>query len=510
MAIPSNGQLPSRPSLEQARNQARELLRTFQAADPTAVERVRQHHPRAAEVTQPGARFTLSDAQLVIAREAGLPSWPRLRRQIERITGPERRRPFARELSYYDDRGQGMLSVLETGQKRAVDLVRRYHPRFADATDAEIRATKLTRDDARLIMAQEHGYLSWDAFAQAVAALAEGRTSEPFLEAFEAIQADDLDRLETLLQQHPELPNARGTNSNTLLNLAGALGKVEAVRRLLARGADPSIGNNKGWTPLHQAGYRGPQDGVSLQLLPLLLAAGARVDVFAHGDGGSPLVQALFWGHRENAEILAERGVVPNNLRVAAGLGRLDLVRSHFTRDGRLKASAGAHREFHRPHSGFPAWVPSDDQQEILDEALVWAAKSGRTEPMAFLIEQGANPNGDPYRGTPLIWAAANNRMAAAKWLLEHGADVDHQGTFGGLTHGQGTTALHLAAQNGHMEMVQLLVEQGADPNIQDELYHSTAAGWANHFGHEEVQKYLLALRKEQALEAHRKAGEGG
>jgi hypothetical protein len=32
---------------------------------------------------------------------------------------------------------------------------------------------------------------------------------------------------------------------------------------------------------------------------------------------------------------------------------------------------AGAHRGFYRPHGGFPAWQPSDDPQEVIDEALV-------------------------------------------------------------------------------------------------------------------------------------------
>ena len=339
MAAPSNGQLPSRPSLEQSRNQARELLRAVQAGELAVLERVRQHHPRAAEVTQPGARFTLSDAQVVIAREAGLPSWPRLRRQIERISGPDRRRPFVRELSYYDDRAQGMLSVLETGQKRAVDLVRRYHPRFGDATDAEIRKAQLTQEDVRLIAAQEHGYLSWESFARAVEALASGAATEPFMEAFEAIQVGDLARLETVLQRHPELVKACGTNGNHLLNLATSMRKVEIAKRLLELGADPNAGNNKGWTPLHDAAYGSPvnNDGASLKLLQMLLDAGARIDLSAHGDGGTPLVQALFWGHRPTADILVERGVVPNNLRVAAGLGRLDLVQKLFTREGKLK-----------------------------------------------------------------------------------------------------------------------------------------------------------------------------
>jgi hypothetical protein len=41
---------------------------------------------------------------------------------------------------------------------------------------------------------------------------------------------------------------------------------------------------------------------------------------------------------------------------------------------------AGAHRGFYRPHGGFPAWQPSDEPQEVLAEALVWAAKSDRVE----------------------------------------------------------------------------------------------------------------------------------
>ena len=94
----------------------------------------------------------------------------------------------------------------------------------------------------------------------------------------------------------------------------------------------------------------------------------------------------------------------------------------------------------------------------------------------------------------PLIWAAARNRTEAAAWLLDHGANVDQKGTFGGLTHGQGVTALHMAAQSGHMPMVKLLVERGADRSIKDDLYHSTAEGGAQYFGQVEVRDYLRSL----------------
>jgi ankyrin repeat protein len=101
----------------------------------------------------------------------------------------------------------------------------------------------------------------------------------------------------------------------------------------------------------------------------------------------------------------------------------------------------------------------------------------------------------DPYRGTPLLWAAATGRVDAAAWLLEHGADVNQRATFGGPTHGEGVTALHLAAQDGRLALARLLVERGADPTIEDGIYHSTPAGWASHFDAREVAAFLKAGR---------------
>lgn len=112
------------------------------------------------------------------------------------------------------------------------------------------------------------------------------------------------------------------------------------------------------------------------------------------------------------------------------------------------------------------------------------------------LARGGARLDADPYRGTPLIWAASCNRTEAAAWLLNHGADVNHKGTFGGLTHGQGITALHIAAQSGHLPMVKLLVERGADLSIEDDLYHATAEGGAAYFGKIEVRDYLHSLAR--------------
>jgi ankyrin repeat protein len=255
-------------------------------------------------------------------------------------------------------------------------------------------------------------------------------------------------------------------------------GDPSIVSFLIERGADVNRGNDYGWTKLHQAGY-----GNDRELAQLLLAAGARTDLFARGDGGTPLVAALFWGHREVADLL---GREPGNLRVAAGLGDVELIHQLAG-----TPAAGAHRAFYRPHGGFPVWSPSDDPQEVLDEALVWAAKSGRVEAIRSLVELGAQVDADPYRGTALAWAAVNGRVDAVRALVELGADPDRRGTFGGPSHGQGVTAIHVAAQAGRRDSVVALLDLGADPLILDELHGGSALGWARSGGHGDLEDVL-------------------
>ena len=267
---------------------------------------------------------------------------------------------------------------------------------------------------------------------------------------------------------------ARGTNGNDLLGMAGATCDERLVAILLERGADVTRANAHGWTPLHQAAYSDLP-----QMARMLLEAGAPVDVSARGDGGTPLVIALFWGNTTTAELLAEHGVHPRNLRAAAGLGRLDLLDELIG-----TPEAGAHRGFYRPHSGFPAWRPSDDPREALDEALAWAARNDRVEALELLVARGAEVEADVYRGTALSWAAACGRVAAIRKLVGLGADPSRRTTFGGPDHGAGITALHLAAQNGDLEVIRALLELGADPTLRDGLYDGTPANWAEHGGH--------------------------
>jgi Ankyrin repeats (3 copies) len=364
---------------------------------------------------------------------------------------------YHEDFEYYEGRAYGLLVSAQDGTPTAVAAFERW-------------GAPLTEDGAREVLARAHGLDDWEALRRHVATLRD--SDEPFARAYRAIEAHDVDALREQLDRFPDLAAARGTNGNDLLGMASATCDERLVDLLLERGADPTRGNAHGWTPLHQAGYSG---------LPLLartlLDAGARTDAFARGDGGTPMVVALFWGHRETAELLAERGLHPRNLRAAAGLGRLDLI------DELLPTDAGPHRGFYRPHSGFPQWRPSDDPQEILDEALSWAARNDRVDALDRLVARGANLEADVYRGTALVWAAATGRAAAVRRLIALGADPNGRSTFGGPSHGEGVTALHLAAQYGHLEAIEALLDGGADPTLRDGLHDSTPAGWAQFGG---------------------------
>ena len=77
-------QLPERPNLEQLKKQAKSLLHAAQNKEPSAFARF-QLLPAFAKKTDAdlaGLRFGLHDAQSVIAREHGFPSWTLLREAV--------------------------------------------------------------------------------------------------------------------------------------------------------------------------------------------------------------------------------------------------------------------------------------------------------------------------------------------------------------------------------------------------------------------------------------------
>jgi len=274
-----------------------------------------------------------------------------------------------------------------------------------------------------------------------------------FHPAIVAIKSGDLDELKSLIRQDPTLATARSSKSHPTLLQCLTLdardvpNKVEMAEVLVNAGAEIN-------GPLVACAS---MDNV--EVAAALLDAGASIN----GVGSwSPLEETLYWGSNGVRDLLLERGASIHNLRIAAGLGRADLIEEFFHRDGSLKPGAG---EIDWPFSDA---LTSNLAREIEDDKL----DSNNIVNNAF------------------VYACMHDHIEAARVLLKKGAEID---AIPPGFHYAGT-ALHNAAVNGHRAMIEFLIEHGADPTVKDKEGGGSVAGWAAHGGHQDLSEYLKNL----------------
>lgn len=224
------------------------------------------------------------------------------------------------------------------------------------------------------------------------------------------------------------------TVDNTALNFAINNGNTNAVRCLIAAGANVNATYDEygdGKTLLHRAASRGCTD-----ILRELIAAGAILEA-VNDRGYRPLHYAAQLGHADAVKEL-----------IAAG------ANVHALTDTRSSALALAARY----GNGATIRALVEAGANLEEDELLRAAQDGNTDTLQTLIELGANRDAVGINGyTSLHWAALFGHPHIVQALIALGANLE-------VTDPQGLTPLHHAALGGRsIETVQALIEAGAN-----------------------------------------------
>ena len=448
--------LPPQPSLAQLRRQAKELLESYRAADAEAIARFRQH-PRlssASVATIRAAMPSLSDAQLVLAREYGFASWPKLKLHVESWERVEDR--VARLRAAF------AAAAPETKERllAAVHARERFQHYVPDAQT-------LSEDDARLVIANEEGYAFWSKYESYL-------DLDPTVQqVIAAARIGDLSKLRSLLRTDPAAANPHWVRadltpspipndsiplfvvSEGVFNGTNRQGNDDTLTRaLIDAGADVEIERG---TPLTAAVSFNAAGAVRA-----LLEAGAAVD--GVDRNGAPLAYALLFGFADVAELLAQYGA-KLDLRFAAGLGKLDAIKSFFNLDGSLKPEAGALADPYENH-----WRCERTRENVLSQALFFACLHGRLEVADFLLRQGADVNREVLGLGP----SPAGTVLHALTSISVGATADPE-----------------AIEQRRLPTVRFLLDRGASVAVRDSRFHATPLDWARYHGRQRMAEVM-------------------
>ncbi|HET9218681.1 MAG TPA: ankyrin repeat domain-containing protein [Terriglobia bacterium] len=275
------------------------------------------------------------------------------------------------------------------------------------------------------------------------------------------MKSDEVGRFRELIREDPSLATGRSLTSHPtllqclVLERKGSPKTTQMASILIEAGAE----------------IDGPLQACAscdnVEVAALLLDRGAAVNGTADW---SPLEESLYWNSGRVRDLLLQRGASIHNLRLAAGLGRTDLIPSFFDTDGTLKAEAG--------RISWPWGTATAVSQSNLNDDV--------KQRLLSRMQSWANDEDDVINNA-FVFACMHGHQDAARLLLERGARIN--AIPGGFDFSG--TALHYAALNGHRATVEFLVERGAAANIRDTKVGSTPAGWAEYGGHPELQQYL-------------------
>jgi ankyrin len=396
------------------------------------------------------------------------------------------------------------------------------------------------------------------AFAAAIA------EAEPAI--VDAAMNGDLKAVRALVRQAADLDAAQ-PDGMTALHWAVQRRDHEMMTVLLEAGAKPDPSNRTGARPLYLAAINADAAAIAR-----LLDAGEDANAVLTAEGETVLMLTAYTGNRDAVQLLLDRGADPNvqqfrgqtALMWAAAEGHADVVELLLARgaDPALSSAASTKQE-RRPPGGMTALIFASRQGKLeaalalldggadIDQAgadstspLLIAVVNGHYDLASMLIERGANPNLADANGRTPLYAAIDLRnvqwsqapapelpqathLAMITKLLDAGANpsikmtgmVGHRGSFDmRWSDLKGGTAFSRAAWNGDIEVMRLLLDRGADPNVVTEkgetpLLLLAGAGWPLGQGYirseQEITAALDLLVEELGMDVNAATTEG-
>ncbi len=261
-----------------------------------------------------------------------------------------------------------------------------------------------------------------------------------------AVYHGDADLVRGLIDRGAD-PNVKNDYGVLPLQVAAEAGDAELIAALLAAGADVESPNDEGQTALMAAARTGVVEAARL-----LLDAGAAVDARESWGGQTALMWASAQKQTDMVALLIEKGADVNARAIVRDWER------HITSEPRIKEM---------PAGGLTP--------------LLYAAREGCVACAEQLVEAGADIDmADPDGITPLIMALLNGRFDTAKLLVEADADVNRWDWYG-RTPLYATADLNIPPQGGRrdfpsldvatgVDVARMLLERGADPNLRLKL----------------------------------------
>ena len=447
--------LPERADLDQLRRRAKELRDAARRGDAAALERFTKHHPS----FRPDA-VGLAAAQLVIARELGFSSWPRLKAAIDADAVNRRKvRAF-------------VAASVEGRLRQASDMLR------ADQTISrrDLLAATVLGDAAAV-----REVLAGD---PAAAVAIDGERGWPPL-------------LYVCYSRWHQIDRTR------------ASGMADVVRILLDAGASPNT--NDGGRPRYRSALKGSVEVNNPAITQVLLDAGA------NPDPGQPINEAVAHPDNQCLRLLLARGArVAGTWALGAAVhndnaGAMSLLLSALAADG-ANAADKATEELPdaAANSSLPvvvALLEAGADPEATDDdgvsALRLAVRAGKDDIAARLRVLGASDNTtDVDRFTGACLRA--DRPAAQQLLADHPdlrdsmTDQDRAVVveaaasrpadsvalmldlgFSPHTRHFGEQPLHTAAYHGNAAVVRVLLDAGADVDGRDARFDATPLAFA-------------------------------